>query len=151
MTRILIVCAVLGITVSQAAASDATDVVATVRQFADAFNKGDVKAVPAACADEALILDEFPPYAWHGTGACAHWMSDYDADAKKNGITDGQVTLKTPRHVDIVADRAYVVVSANYAYKRQGKPVEEKDSALTVVLQKSAAGWRITAWSWAKS
>src|SRR5277367_2901119 len=81
------------LTTLPAAATEKTDVVTTVHKFVDSFNKGDVKAAAAACADQASIIDEFPPYEWHGAGACAKWMDDYDADAKKNGIADGIVTL----------------------------------------------------------
>ena len=125
-------------------------VVAVVQQFVTAFNKGDSKAAAAACADQASIIDEFPPHEWHGAGACAKWMTEYDADARKNGITDGVVTLRKPSHVDINADRAYVVVPADYAYKRNGSPVKEVGSILTIALQKGAAGWRMTGWAWAK-
>jgi len=133
-----------------ATATDKTDVMATVRQFVDSFNKGDVKAVAATCSDQAAILDEFPPYEWHGAGACAKWTEAYDSDAKQNAITDGVVTLATPTHVDVSGDRAYVVVPANYKFKKNGKPVQEVGSILTIALQKSASGWRITGWSWAK-
>lgn len=132
-------------------ASDKTDVMASVRQFVDGFNKGDTKKTVAACTDQASIIDEFPPHEWHGAGACAKWLSDYDADARKNGITDGFVTLHTPRHIDISADLAYVVVPANYTFKRKGKPVKETNSMLTLTLQKGVAGWRITGWAWAKN
>ena len=128
-----------------------TAVMAAVHQFVDAFNKGDTKTAAAACAEQTSIIDEFPPHAWHGAGGCAKWMSDYDADAKKNGITDGSVTLGAPKHVAVTGDRAYVVVPADYAYKQKGKPVKEIASILTVALQTGAAGWRITAWSWSKS
>ena len=87
---------------------------------------------------------------WHGAGACSNWANDFDADAKKNGITDGIVTLGNPRHVDITADRAYVVVPANYTFKQKGKLVKETGSMLTLVLQRGAAGWRITGWAWTK-
>ena len=90
------------------------------------------------------------PPPWHGTGACAKWASDFDADAKKNGITDGVVTLSKPSHVDITADRAYLVIPANYMYKQKGKSVSEVGSIITLTLQKVPAGWRITGWSWAK-
>ena len=125
-------------------------VLAPVRQFVDAFNKGDVKTMLASCADQTSILDEFPPHEWHGAGACGKWASDFDADAKKNGITDGVVTLSKPSHVDITADRAYVVVPASYTYKQKGKTVSEVGSIITLTLQKIPAGWRITGWSWAK-
>ncbi|MGB8340985.1 MAG: hypothetical protein WCE51_05305, partial [Chthoniobacterales bacterium] len=42
-----------------------------------------------------------------------------DADAKKRGITDGIVTLHEPRHIDIAGDRAYVVVPADYTFKKK--------------------------------
>ena len=96
---------------------------ATVHQFIDGFNKGDVKTAVAACADQASVIDEFPPYEWHGAGACAQWAADFDADAKKNGITPGAVTLGKTRHLDITGDRAYVVVPTEYAFKQKGKAV----------------------------
>ncbi|HTO75258.1 MAG TPA: nuclear transport factor 2 family protein [Thermoanaerobaculia bacterium] len=133
-----------------AAATDQADVMAPVYQFIDGFNKGDVKSAVAACADQASIIDEFAPYEWHGAAACPQWAAAFDADAKKNGITSGAVTLGKPRHVDITGDHAYVVVPTDYAFKQKGKSVKEKGSTLTVALQKEAAGWRITAWTWSK-
>jgi ketosteroid isomerase-like protein len=150
MHKICIALAVAVLATGATAASDKTDVTAVVHRFVDGFNKGDVNAALAACADQTSIIDEFPPYEWHGAGACATWMNDYDADAKTNGITDGVVTLGDARHVDVTGDRAYVVVPANYKFKKKGKPVEEVGSMLTIAFQKSEAGWRITGWSWAK-
>ena len=135
---------------AQTPGSAQTAVLVSVRQFVDGFNKGDTKTLLAACADQTSILDEFPPHEWHGTGACAKWVSDFDADAKKNGITDGFVTLSNPSHVDITSNRAYVVVPANYTFKQKGKPVSEVGSIIMLALQKNATGWRITGWSWAK-
>lgn len=91
---------------AQTPGSAQTAVLASVHQFVDGFNKGETKMLVAACADQTSILDEFPPHEWHGTGACAKWVSDFDVDAKKNGITDEVVTLSNPSHVDITSDRA---------------------------------------------
>ena len=126
------------------------EVMAPVRQFVDAFNKGDTKATLGSCAQQVSIIDEFPPHLWHGAGACSKWFSDYDVDAKKNGISDGSVTLGMPLHVDVSGTHAYVIVPAEYAYKLKGKPVQETGSLITVVLQKGARGWHITGWAWAK-
>jgi ketosteroid isomerase-like protein len=133
-----------------AAASEQTGVMGSVHQFVDGFNKGDAKTALAACASPALIIDDFPPHVWHGPAACADWSNAYDANAKKNGITDGIVTMGTPWHVDVTGDRAYVVVPVNYTYKQNGKPVTESGSIFTVALKKIEAGWRITGWAWAK-
>lgn len=151
MHTILIALGLTALVQSTAAGPDKTAVMATVHQFVDAFNKGDRKTAAAACADQTSIIDEFPPYEWHGAGGCAKWMNDYDADAKKNGITDGIATLGAPKHIDITAERAYVVVPADYTCKQQGKAVKETGSILTVALQKVAAGWRITGWAWTKN
>jgi len=150
MRKMFIALSLAVLVAAPAAASDQADVTAVVQKFVDGFNKGDTKTAAAACADQTSIVDEFPPYEWHGTGACAKWMADYDADAKKNGITDAIVTLGTPRHVDVTGDRAYVVVPTGYAYKLKGTPAKQAGSTLTIALQKGAAGWRITGWAWTK-
>jgi hypothetical protein len=150
MHKILIALAVAVLAAGPAAASEKTDVMVAVHQFVEGFNKGDTKTAAAACADQTSIIDEFPPHEWHGAGACSKWMDDYEADARKNGITDGIVTLSKPRYIDITADRAYVVVPANYTFKKKGKLVKEIGSMLTLALQKGEAGWRITGWAWAK-
>jgi hypothetical protein len=136
--------------VAPAIASEKTDVMAPVHQFFDNLNKGDMKTALAACAAPSSIIDEFPPHHWQGATACADWANDFDADSKKNGITDSIVTLAEPRHVDITGDRAYVVVPATYTYKQNGKPMTEAGSIFTAALQKVAAGWRMTGWAWAK-
>jgi len=132
-----------------ARASDKTDVMAPVNQFIDGFNKGDVKAALATCASPVSIVDEFPPFAWQGATACADWANDFEANAKKNEITDSVVKLGKPRHVQIAADRAYVVVPADYTYKVKGKATSQKGSIMAFALKKSSTGWLITGWSWA--
>ena len=150
MHKPLILLALAALTAAQPTGAQQKDVMIPVHQFVDGFNKGDVKTMVAACADQTSIIDEFPPHEWHGAGACAQWASDFDADAKKNGITDGVVTLGTARHVDVTGDRAYLVIPANYKYKQKGKALEEVGSTITLALQRGAAGWRVTGWSWAK-
>jgi ketosteroid isomerase-like protein len=150
MHKLSLALAVTILAAAPAAATDQADVMAPIYQFIDGFNKGDVKSAVAACADQTSIIDEFAPYEWHGTGACSHWAAAFDADAKKNGITPGAVKLGKPRHVDVTGNHAYVVVPTDYAFTQKGKPVKEKGSTLTVALEKEAAGWRITAWTWSK-
>ena len=150
VNKIVIALMIAVVAAGPAVASEETEVMAAVNQFMDGFNNGDIKMLRSACADEVSIIDEFPPYQWHGPGACAKWSSDYEVDAKKNRITDGHVTLITPSHIDVVEDRAYVVASADYAYKEKGKALKEVGSIFTVALQKDMDGWRIVAWAWSK-
>jgi ketosteroid isomerase-like protein len=150
MHKALVAFAVAVLAAGPTFASEKTDVMVPVHQFVDGFNKGDAKTALAACAEQTSIIDEIPPHEWHGPGACGAWANDFDTDAKKNGITDGIVTLGKPRHVDVSGDRAYVVVPASYAFKKKGKRVRETGSTLTIALQKGTAGWRMTGWTWTK-
>lgn len=130
--------------------TDKADVIAVVKQLVDSANKGDTKTFLALSADELSIIDEFAPHEWHGPGACAKWLADYDADNQKKGITDVIIGTGKPRHVDLTGDRAYVVIPGWYTYKQNGKPKKQSGATWTLALQKGKDGWRVTGWSWAK-
>lgn len=127
--------------------SDKINVMRPVKEFVDSFNRGDVKA---ACANQSTIIDEFPPYLWQGATACADWSNDFDVFREKNGIVDPKITLGLGQYIDVVGDRAYVVVQAHLTFKQNGKRVSERDPLLTVSLQKIADTWRIAGWAWSK-
>ena len=154
MLKMLSRCAVAGACfvcfIGAAAMSDPDQIAATVHQFGDAMNKGDTKAAFAMCEPQVSIIDEFPPHEWHGANACNTWGNDYDAYNKKNAVTDAKATIGDAARIDIAGDRAYAVFPATYAYKKAGKPVKEAGAKLTVALQKTSAGWRMTGWAWTK-
>jgi hypothetical protein len=130
---------------------EATAVMSAVHAFVSGFNAGDTQAALAVCADAMSIVDEFPPYEWNGSGACLKWIRDYGEDARRNGISDGVVTIHDPRHVDVVGDRAYVVLTADYTYLMQGARMREEGSTFTFALHKPRDAWRITGWCWSKN
>jgi hypothetical protein len=53
-----------------------TEPMTVVRQYVDAFNKGDAEAMAANCADPTRVLDGLAPHVWRGlqlaggTGTC---------------------------------------------------------------------------------
>jgi ketosteroid isomerase-like protein len=124
------------------------EVTAAATTFVEGFNKGDTKALSKSCATETSIIDEFPPHEWHGTGACVAWARDYNANAKKEGITDGVVVLNKPTHVDVTGDRAYVVIPSDYTWKQKGKAMKETGSTFTFAMRKVGPSWKIIGWSW---
>lgn len=130
---------------------DKKAVMATVRQFVDGFNKGDIALALATCASPASIIDEFPPYAWSGPTACADWAKDFDGAAKKDGMTDGKVWMGAPTTFEVSGDRAYVIAPARFSYKLKGKPTNEPPARLTIALQKNGNDWKIVAWTWSRS
>lgn len=133
-----------------AAASDQDEVMKTVHQWVDSLNKGDTSTAIAACAGQTSIVDEFPPYEWHGEGTCAKWADELEAYNRKLGLTNSVVTLRKPRRIDITADRAYVVASVDFHFKENGKDGSELGALITVALQKGQAGWRITGWAYSR-
>ena len=143
---LVVACLALGTT----GASPESDAMGPVRLLIKGFNTGDMKAITSSCAQDMAILDDVPPHEWHGPGALMKWLADYDKDAKKNGVTDGKVTLGKVAHCTVTGDRAYIVVGADYVYKKKGKPVTENGNTMTIAEQKMKAGWKITAWAWAK-
>ena len=58
------VCAVISATLAN------TEPMAVVRQYVDAFNKGDADAMAATCADPTSVLDGLVPHIWLGSTAC---------------------------------------------------------------------------------
>ena len=135
--------AVSMLTAGPALASDKGDIMAVLNQWNDA---DEAKAV-AACADDASVIDDIPPYEWHGAGACSNWQKDYDAYLQKNGMTDVSGTIGRPRQLLITGDHAYAVVPTTFAFTKNGKPVKVT-ATTTFSLHKTAAGWRITGWAW---
>ena len=133
---LLAVTALAPLTASPVVASDKDDVMATVKQYDDAFNKNDMKAWSALCTDNAIIIDDFAPHVWQGSDACGGWWKAFDASAKGNGITNGMVTLGKAWHVTVTGDRAYGVYPTQFAYKLKGKPISER-GVWTFALQRS--------------
>jgi len=131
-----------------ASASDKTDAMAVVHKWVDSFNKGDGKTGPSYCADGALIIDDFAPHVWQGSGACASWYKDYEAFAAKAQITAPSVALGKTRHLDIDSGYAYLVTPTTLTFTQAGKPVTNK-AIITMSLKKGSSGWQITGWAWA--
>jgi hypothetical protein len=122
---------------------------APINTFMDSFNKGDsagAAATHAAVAD-LVIMDEVPPYVWHGAQAFKTWAADLERDETKRAITDQKVTLGAVTRIETDGTSAYVVVPSVYSFKQQGVAMRES-AQMTFVLKKSAAGWQIYGWTW---
>jgi len=147
MNRTIIFLAATVLTLASAAsalASDKDDVMAVL----NLWNDTDPAKGVSSCADDASVIDDFPPFEWRGAGACANWAKTFDGYAQKNAITDSTGTIGKPKRFVVSGDHAYVVVPATFSYTMKGKPVK-LTAVATFSLHKTASGWRITAWSWA--
>ena len=121
-----------------------------VRQYIDAFNKGDVQVMAASFADLGSIIYGVAPHVWHGPTAALDWYRDVQRAGKQHGASDYIVAVGEPLHNNVIHDSAYVVVPATMSFKVGGKQVTQTGAVFTVALRKLAEGWRIAAWAWAK-
>src|SRR5262245_46226510 len=142
---LLVVCAAFA---TAAFGADATDPVATVRQFIDSFDKGDVKAAAATHAADVAIIDEVPPYQWQGRDGFKMWLDDLTKHDTAAGVTDGNVKLGNVIREEVSGDHAYVVMASDYSFKQKGVAMHEP-SQMTFALRKEKDGWRIVAWTFA--
>ena len=128
----------------------ATDPLATIQQYIDAFNKGDQEGMSAAFSVPGSILDGMAPHLWVGPTAAQDWYRDVLIEGEQHGASDYFVTLGEPLHNNITGDSAYVVVPATMKFKVQSQEILQTGAMFTVALRRLAAGWRIAAWAWAK-
>lgn len=121
-----------------------------VRQFVDAFNKGDVKKMAATCDRPMAILDGTWPHVWYGANACEDWYRDVLIDGEHIGASGYRVALGEPWHVNAKGDHAYVVIPAGMTFKLRGTDRSQSGALFTLALRKVSGEWRIASWAWAK-
>jgi ketosteroid isomerase-like protein len=124
---------------------------ATVHQYIDAFNKGDVEAMDEAFAAPGVILYGLAPHIWEGPRASRDWYRDALAVTQEQGATDFHVELGEPLHVEVTGNSGYIAVPATMTFGVHGRRMTQSDAVMTIVLRRQAEGWRIRAWAWAKS
>lgn len=144
MKSIGLAAALCGILASGAASAD--DPMTPVHQFVDALNKGDVRTAAAAHMPGSPIIDEFAPHYWNSFD---DWAKAFIADCKRNKVSDVRLTLLPATTSTVGGTDAYEVVPNVIDAKHDGKAAEEK-GIFTFALVKTAKGWRIASWAWAK-
>jgi len=122
------------------------DVMKPIQQFSDGMSKGDVDKAAEAHVATPTIIDEFPPYTWAGTGSFAAWGADFGKDSTAKGIENPKLAVGKVHRMLVDGDHAYVVADAMYTFKQNGMVMGE-NATMTFVLNKTADGWKIAAWS----
>lgn len=130
-----------------APASEKTDVMQVVQRWADAFGRRSFDTSNAPCADDAVVIDDFPPHVWQGAGACSRWFKAFEAWAATNGATDAVIEMAKPGHFESTAGFAYLVAPVTLSYGKAGKRVDFPGT-LTMSLRKSASGWLVSGVAW---
>ena len=131
-----------------AQADDRSKIVAVVNRIVDAFNKGDIPALKSLVEDDFSILDDMPPFVWRGPAAMDVWLGDVDKDNRLNKDTNAASIIGPPTFIRVEGGQAYAVFPDRFSYKRNGRQIRE-NAAVTFVLRKSDAGWRVVSIAYA--
>ena len=123
---------------------------AAAHKYLDAFNRGDVKAMAATFAVPGQILDGMAPHVWQGPTATEDWWKDVLHEGKEHGASGYLVTVGEPLHNDVTGYSAYIVLPATMTFDLKGRKVTQSGAVFTFALRKTADGWRVGAWAWAK-
>jgi hypothetical protein len=129
------------------AASPADDATKFVTTIIDKFNGGDTKAWLSAQDDKTLIIDEFAPHAWSGTGSPQRWLNDYAKDSEANGVTGGRIDYGKPLQATSNGATAYVVLPTTYRFVHKEVKMAEPGS-MTFAMKHDASGWKIVGWTY---
>lgn len=147
--RKLLIAIAMGMSTSTpVVASDNTDVIAVVHRWTDAFSRRSFNTGILPCAEDAVVIDDFPPHVWQGRGACSKWFKAFEAWASKAGVTNAAIALGEIRHLDFDGGFAYLVAPVTLSYIKGGKPVNFL-GAITMTLRKQESGWRVSGVAWA--
>ena len=125
-------------------ADEATKFVTTIM---DKFNAGDTKAWLSAQADDTLIVDEFGPHTWTGSGSAKRWLDAYGKDSQENGITKPRVDYGKPLQATSDGTTAYIVLPTTYRFMQKGMKMAEP-SSMTFVVKRDGKDWKITSWTY---
>ena len=128
-------------------AGPAEDATAAVTGVLDRFNGGDIDAFFAAHQADAIIVDEFAPYVWTGTGTAQRWAGDYMADAGARGISGGRVDYEAPIQASSDGTTAYIVLPTTYRFMQRGARMAGRGS-MTFVMRRDGASWKIASWTY---
>ena len=129
-------------------AGPAEDAATAVTTVLDKFNAGDFAAFAAAHRDGALIIDEFPPFVWGGSGSIQRWGADYAKDAAARGIAAGRVDYGRPIQSTSDGTSAYIVLPTVYRFTQNGAKMGGAGN-MTFVMTRVGTDWKIASWTYA--
>lgn len=130
-----------------AQAGPAEDAVAAVTSTLDRFNGGDIDAFFQAHQDGAVIVDEFAPYMWTGSGSAQRWAADYMRDAEARGISGGRVDYSAPSQASSDGHSAYIVLPTTYRFMQGGVRMAGAGS-MTFAMTHVGTEWKIASWTY---
>jgi ketosteroid isomerase-like protein len=130
----------------------------TALQFIETFNKNDMKSMKAMCTDDAVIIDDTPPYIWQGAGACTRFADAWQAARISMGITRAHWETLEGWTIEVDGPRAYVAIPVRLELQFKtgrsrssasgSRPVTNDAPIWTILLVRTAQHWRVSGHAW---
>jgi hypothetical protein len=128
-------------------AGPAEDATAAVTSVLDRFNAGDIEAFFQAHQEGAIIVDEFAPYIWTGSGSAQRWAGDYMRDAEARAISEGRIDYSAPIQANSDGTSAYIVLPTTYRFLQRGVRMAGRGS-MAFLMTRVGTNWKIASWTY---
>jgi len=112
-----------------------------------AANTDNIAGFDGLYTDDAVVVDENPPFVWRGAGAGAAWWNAVRAIARKMKLTHIKAAnIRIGEFKESVTD-AYLVESMTVTGLMNGKPFAESGTQ-TYTFHKAGANWLVSTQVW---
>lgn len=112
-----------------------------------AANTNDASAFAGLYTDDAVVIDETPPFVWRGAGAGTSWWHAVTAVAQKMKMTHLQAVDIRIGEFRQTATDAYLVQPMTVTAIANGKPFAEAGTT-TYTFHNAGGTWRISSQVW---
>ena len=150
MTRFIAALLVLGLSpciASAAAIAPPAAIVKLSNVVVEVANSGNASALAGVLTNDAVVVDENPPFVWRGAGAGAAWWSVVEAVTRKAKIAHLKpVNVRLGEFKQSGSD-AYLVQSMTITAIAGGKPFAEAGT-MTYTFHESGGKWLISTMVW---
>ncbi len=112
-----------------------------------AANANDASAFAGLYTNDAVVVDEIPPFVWRGAGAGTSWWHAVAATARKMKLTHLQATNIRIGEFKQSANDAYLVTPMTVTAIANGKPFVEPGTT-TYTFHEAGGTWLISSQVW---
>ncbi len=135
-----------------ASAAETAALLAPVNAWVSAFNNWEATYPSAAFTEDAVVIDQFPPFLWHGKHSARAWWTDLMGASKEQHERERSmqqhVEFAAPQFVQIKGGRAYFVQLGTLTWVAKDGTHEMK-ATWVATEKKTPQGWRIASHAWA--
>lgn len=137
----------LGPTVAMAATMPPAPILKLANAVLRATNSDNGVALRGLFTDDAIVVDENPPFVWRGSGAGVAWWHVVEAVTRKAKITHLKAINVRRGEFKQTPTDAYLVESLTVAGVSGGKPFAEAGT-LTYTFHRAGGTWLISTMVW---